>query len=179
MSKLTGISVVSLALLAIAVGGCEDRNGPPGLSSDCGLLGPSTGTVSGAVTADLNGCAIFSVATAGGPTITTIGLSHGAGVTATHALSLGREGTRPATGTYSVGTAAGNFNGAFTFDGPGNGDRSFTLTAGTVNITGSSATTLAGTLSGVTATETTTPANTITINANFSARCTVTSSTGC
>ena len=179
MFKLKGFSFVPLALVAIALAGCEDRNGPPSINSDCGLLGPSSGNVSGAVTADLNGCSIFTVATGAGPTITTIGLSHGSGVTATHALSLGRQGTRPGPGTYTIGTAAGNFTGAFTFDGPGSGDRSFALTGGTVTITASSSTTLTGSLSGVTAMETATPANTITINASFSARCTVTSSTGC
>ena len=171
--------IVPIALLMLAIGGCESRNGLTAINTDCGLLGSSTGSITGAVSADLNGCSLFTVATGAGPTMTTIGLSHGSGIGATHALSLGREGTRPATGTYTIGTAAGNFTGAFTFDGGSGPNRLFALTAGTVTITASSETTLSGTLSGVTAMETSTPANTITLNATFSARCTVTSTTGC
>lgn len=171
--------IFPIALLTVAIGACENRNGLTAINSDCGLLGTSSGSITGAVSADLNGCALFSVATGAGPTITTVGLSHGSGIGATHALSLGREGTRPAPGTYSIGTTTGNFNGAFTFDGGSSSDRLFTLTSGTVTITASSATTLSGTLSGVTAMEASTPANTITINASFSARCTVTTASGC
>jgi hypothetical protein len=177
MLKLKRIFLLPVALLALTAG-CEDRNGPAGLSSDCGPLGPSSGTITGAVSADVNGCSIFTVSTSGTAT-TTISLNHGSGLPVSHAVALVRQGSRPAPGTYSVGTAAGNFTGTFTFNGGSGSDRTFALTAGTVTITGSSESTLAGSLSGVTAAETSTPANTVTINASFSARCIVTSSTGC
>ena len=177
MRSLGRILVVPVVLLAI--GGCEERNGPTVINKDCGLLGPSSGTVTGVVTADLNGCSVFTVATGAGGTSTTIGLSHGSGISATHALSLGRLSGRPAVGTYSIGTGTGDFNGAFTFDGGSSADRLFMLTAGTVTISASSATTLSGSLTGVTASESSTPANTITISGTFTARCTATSTTGC
>jgi hypothetical protein len=171
--------IIVVPVMLLTIGACEERNGPVSINKDCGPLGPSSGTVTGVVNADLNGCSVFTVATGAGGTVTTIGLSHGSGISATHALSLGRTSGRPAVGTYSIGTGTGDFNGAFTFDGGSGSDRLFMLTAGTVTISASSATALTGTLSGVTAAESSTPANTISITASFSARCTATSSTSC
>jgi hypothetical protein len=170
-------------LLAVAVGGCEERaNGLTGTSGGgCATLGTSSGSVAGAVSTTLNGCSLFTVATTtGGPTITTIGISTGSAAALTHSVSLGRTSARPGQGSYVIGTGANDFSGAFTFIVEGDApDRLFTLTGGTVNITTSTASTLAGSLTAVTASEASAPANTITINANFSARCTVTAGNSC
>lgn len=170
-------------LLAVAISGCEERaNGLTGTSGGggCAVLGTSSGSVSGAVSTTLNGCSLFTVTSGAGGTQTTIGISTGSAAALTHSVSLARNSARPGVASYSIGTGAGQFSGAFTFIVEGDTpDRLFTLTGGTVNITTSTASTLAGSLTAVTASEASAPANTITINANFSAKCTATSTTTC
>lgn len=167
---------VTTVLLALALAGCgEDKTGPGGVSLNCGLLGTSSGTVTGTVTANLNGCAYYGV-TSG---TTVVGLSAGSAASPTHSLALSKSGGRPVTGTYSIGTGAANFSGVFTFDGGSSADRSFILTSGTVTITGSSAGTLTGTLSSVVATEATVAAPTVNISGSFTAKCTSSGSVTC
>ena len=182
MRNMRRIGIVPV-LLAVALSGCEERaDGLTGTSGGgCAVLGTSSGSVAGAVSTTLNGCSLFTVATtSGGPTITTIGISTGTAAALTHSVSLGRTSARPGLGSYNIGTGTSDFSGAFTFIVEGAAaDRLFTLTGGTVTITTSTASTLAGSLTAVTASEASIPANTITINANFSAKCTATSTTTC
>lgn len=164
------------ALLALTLAGCGDDNSIGGVSANCGLAGTSTGSVSGVVTANLGGCAVYAVATSADATGITI--SAGTAASPTHVVGLARDGGRPAVGSYTIGAGATQFAGTFKFEA-GSADRNFVLTGGTVNITASSTGTLSGNLASVTASEISTPANTITITGNFSAKCVATSGSTC
>ena len=167
-------------MLALALAGCgADRTGPGGISANCGLAGSSRGNVTGAVSTSLTGCALFTVSTTASGSSTAIVLAAGTAATPTHTLTLGRaNGARLAVGSYTIGTGANQLVGSFTFDAS-TGDRQFTLTSGTINITASSASSLTGTYTSLTGFESATPANTISITGSFTARCTATSSTTC
>jgi hypothetical protein len=163
-------------LLALVLAGCgADKTGPGGLSLDCGLAGHSSGTVTGAVTANVNGCSTYGISSGN----TALVLTSGSASATTHTLTLGRQGARPANGTYSIGPGATQFTGAFQFKGGSNPDRTFVLTSGTVTITASSAGTLTGTLSSVVATEPTTTAPTVNISGSFTAKCVASGSVTC
>jgi hypothetical protein len=170
-----GIRIVPV-LLAVALAGCgDDSSGPGGVNTTCGLAGSASGTVSGAVTANLNGCAVYGISSGS----TVIGVSAGSISASTHSLSLGRQGGRPAANTYTIGSGATQFTGVFLFEGGSNPDRTFVLTSGTVTITGSSAGTLTGTLTSVVATEATVAAPTVNISGSFTAKCTQSGSVTC
>jgi len=140
-------------LLAFAISGCgEDRNGPSSVNRDCGVQGTSNGTVTGAVTASVTGCAYYAVS--GTTTMSTaVYLLAGAATAPTHSLTMVREGARPPVGSYTIGTGTTQFTGQFTFNGGNSGNRVFVLTSGTINVTTSTATTLSATLSSLVGTE--------------------------
>lgn len=173
MGIINRVRVVPV-FLALALAGCgDDKIGPVSLS--CGLLGTSSGTVSGTVTANLNGCSYYGVSSG----TTVVGLTSGSAASPTHSLALTRQGGRPVNGTYTIGLAAANFQGAFTFDGGTSADRTFVLTSGTVTVSSSSSGTLNGTLTSVVATETTVAAPTINISGSFTSKCTPSGSVTC
>lgn len=166
-------------LLVAALGGCGGGGGttePGGTSLDCAPTGTVSANVTGAVTASLNGCSIFVVSTAT-PGGTSISLVNGTFVAPTHSMTLGRQGPRPATGTYTIGIGAANWNGAFLFKNSPN-DREFDLTSGTVTITASSNSTLSGTFSAV-GTQAIAGSPTVNISGSFSAKCSANTTTVC
>lgn len=176
MGIKNGIRMVPV-LFAVALAGCGSDSSGPGIGGACGLAGSSSGTVGGAVTANLNGCAVYIVSTSSN--VTTIGLTGGTAATPTHVLAMSRNGGRPVAGSYTIGAGATQYSGIFSYDGGTSADRSFLLTSGTVTITGSSSGTLTGTLTSVVATEATVAAATISIAGSFTAKCTTTGSSTC
>jgi hypothetical protein len=173
-SSIRAISA-SVAVLFLLVG-CKDSTTP---NPKCGISGTSDANVTGAVTASVDGCAMYVVFP--GENATGITLAGGNLTTQTHKIVFSRPGTRPATGTYTVGLPGGTaISGSFILDGGSAEDRVFSLTAGTIEITTSSAGTLRGTFNSVTAKEgpgSTAP--TVTITGNFSAKCVDAPETDC
>ena len=168
MRTTNGVRILPV-LLAAALAGCGGGTTEPGgVSVDCGPTGTVSANITGAVTASLNGCSAFFVSTATPPG-TTISLVNGTFAAPTHSMALARQGTRPGTGTYTIGTGAANWNGAFRFKSSPN-DRVFDLTSGSVTITASSSSTLSGTLS-VVGTQAIAGAPTVNISGSFSAKC--------
>ena len=161
-----------LSLLGVlAVTGCGGRENPLGLGgAGCGVLGTSSANVSGAVTAAVDGCAVFGItpATVDDPAVFGLSLTAGSATAPSHIVAITRIGVRPVAGTYSVGTAAGNIAGTFTFEGAT--QRAFVLTSGSITITQSSLSALVGSVN-LTGTEATSAAATVLISGTFSARC--------
>ena len=168
---------VSPVLLALALAGCSDAVEP---LLKCGIAGTADANVNGAVTASVDGCSTYGVSVGASPS-TAIVLAGGNLSTPTHTITLARNGARPATGSYTVSATAGsNISGAFVLDGGSAADRTFILTAGTIDITTSSAGTLRGTFNSVTAKEGVgAAAPTVTITGNFSAKCVDTADNDC
>ena len=164
-------------LLAAAFAGCGE-DGVTGVNTNCGIAGSANISVTGAVTASVNGCATYVVAGGADPA-TAVALTGGSFSAPTHSIGFGRDGARPTNGSYTIGAGATQFAGSFTLDGGSGADRSFVLTGGTINITTSNSGTLAGTFSAVTASEISTPGNTVTMSGSFTAKCIDTAGADC
>jgi hypothetical protein len=164
-----------LPLMIFGLLGCSESTDPRRLA-ECGLFGTADVSVSGAHTSSVEGCAAFFVVAQSGstPAQFTLTMSEGGLDDEGDAISLGRQGGRPANGAYSIGENAGNFNGVLTTEE----GQVYAFTSGTVNITTSGSGGVAGSLN-LTATGGTTGTATVTVSGTFSARCINTDQTDC
>ena len=137
------------ALFILALIGCKDSSGP----DECGGI-----QVHGELSASGTGCGGFS----GGYSTVSISVEMRPSYL---------DFTIPAgTGTYSIGSEADFVHGEFTFKQNDPAERTFILTAGTVEITSFSRRRITGALTGVTAQEPNT-GSTISISGTFLVRC--------
>ena len=160
---MRSIRILGLALVAsMAVAGCGGDDDDNGFGP--GNMGTFTGNVTGDVTASLSGNAVFSVYDDGGSDVFELILTSGSFANANILLTLTRDGSRPANGTYNLGGAAGNFSGAIYFDESGD---TYVFNGGTVTITSSGSGGVNGSVN-ITATDGT---NDITITGTFASEC--------
>jgi hypothetical protein len=85
------------------------------------------------------------VASSSGSAVTALALESGSPTNPSLVVNLTRSGARPGTGTYGVGTGAGDFAGSIFLSF---GNRTFNLSSGSITIDESSAATSSGTLRG-------------------------------
>jgi hypothetical protein len=132
------------------------------------LFGTFTGNATSTAAGSLSGCAYYSVATNTSSQQQTFALvlTNQNGSTASPTISLGRNGGRPGTGTYSVSTTGtNNFIGTISVDP----NRGFVASSGSVTITASSSSGVSGSVN-ITGNEVGT-SSTITVTGDFSAKC--------
>ena len=166
---------ISLATLAITLGGCRDTSAP---TPKCGFAGKSDVSVTGDVTASVNACAMYGVSSGSGAS-TVITLSAGTLTDPTDRIVLIRAGGRPLAGSYTVGApSTADFGGMFILEG-GSSDRTFDLTSGSIEITGSVDGSLVGTISAAGTEGSGTSAQTVAMSGSFTAKCVDTANTGC
>lgn len=160
-----------IAFSAIVIA-CSDS--PTGNANPCANPdeGSFTGSASGAASGSLAGCALYAVTSSSGSAVLALALSSGSPTNPSLIVNLSRNGGRPATGTYSIGTSAGQFAGTVFL---GFQNQTFSLNSGTITIDVSSdnpamtAGTLGGTIS-VTGSATG-GGGTISVSGNFTAVC--------
>jgi hypothetical protein len=165
-------AVVTLACTLVACGGDKPTENVTG---SCGVTGTFSGNATGTAASSLSGCSYYAVSSSEEGPMFGLVMTHGTSMqTITHTISVGREGNRPGTGTYSFSTDVGSvdFAGTVFVDA---GNRMFLIESGTITITTSNSSTLAGSLN-VTGRDETNA--TITVTGNFSATCTQGSSNG-
>ena len=161
-----------IALVAAAAATCSDPASPrPPCANPQG--GSFTGNASGAESGALAGCSSYAITSTGGNPGMGLVLSAGSPTSPSPVVNLGRAGNRPAVGSYSIGTGAGDFIGSV-FVNPGG---TFTLTTGNVTVDVSTAGTLGGSLN-VSGVQSGTN-NAITITGAFTAVCSAGGSVTC
>ena len=164
-----------LPLLLVAALGCTESTDPRRFA-DCGLLGTVNISVTGAATTTVDGCAAYFLV----PASTTVSATFSTSLTENGINDPGadigfqRQGGRPAVGSYTVGTGAGQMTGAFVQEG----GATYAFTSGTITISTSTAGTVGGTVS-VVATGGPTGTATVNLSGSFSARCIETADTDC
>jgi hypothetical protein len=131
-------------LLALGTACGKDPTGNENACSDPDQ-GPFTGEAAVAVSGSLAGCAAYGVASSGGSAVTALTLSSGSPTNPSLVVNLTRSGTRPGTGTYAIGTGAGEFTGSIFLSFQ---SRTFNLSEGSIAIAISSVEGETGTLRG-------------------------------
>ena len=133
-----------IVLLAL---GTACGNDPTGNQNPCTDpdQGPFTGEAAVAVSGSLAGCASFGVASSAGSAVTALTLSSGSPTNPSLVVNLTRSGSRPAAGTYAIGTGASQFAGSIFLSFQ---NRTFNLSDGVITIAQSSVAGEEGTLRG-------------------------------
>lgn len=131
-------------MLALASASCGDPTGNANACTDPDQ-GSFVGAAAVATSGSLAGCASYGVTSSSGSTITAVSLSSGSPTNPSLIVNLIRSGPRPATGTYSVGTGAGQFAGSIFLSFQ---NRNFSLSSGSITIEQSSIAGGNGTLRG-------------------------------
>lgn len=166
---------VVLLALGAACGNETTGNENPCTDPD---QGPFIGEAAVAVSGSLAGCASFGVASSAGSAVTALALSSGSATNPSLVVNLTRSGPRPGTGTYSIGTGAGQFSGSIFLSFQ---NRTFTISSGSITIDVSSIDGGTGTLRGsVDVTGLATGFNEqLHVTGDFTARCNVVGSVTC
>lgn len=140
--------------------------------------GPFTGEAAVAVSGSLAGCASYGVASSSGSAVTALTLSSGSPTNPSLVVNLTRSGTRPGTGTYGIGTGAGQFTGSIFLSFQ---SRTFNLSDGSITFAESSIAGEEGTLRGslhITGLATGSGEQ-LHVTGEFTAKCTVGGSVSC